>query len=338
MLNGEGKLQSIAFVVSMLVIIGLAITFSILLFLYGRYKIKHINYGHEDDALREEVRKKYKKIIENNIKQEIDEKDAYKYRLYQNEEMVKTWIKVNDDEHKETYIKRTPISIHDTIIRSKEKNKVYQIILNVFFGIFYFVIGSLLLVAIIFKITNQTMYFGNVTLLTIQTGSMEKVNESNTYIAENNLTDQIEQYSLITLSKVDSEEELKLYDIAAYKHENKVYVHRIIRIYHNESENKTYYTFRGDSNASSASFELTITLDQIVGKYTGFQNYGLGVTLNYMQSDIGLIALCSGIIFLLTFNITESKIETSYYKRTLEVAKRVDDELQSNRGFVNAKK
>ena len=57
-----------------------------------------------------------------------------------------------------------------------------------------------------------------------------------------------------------------------------------------------------------------------------------------MQSNIGVIALCSGILFLLTFNITESKIETAYYKRTLEVAKRIDEELQTNRGFVDVKK
>lgn len=338
MLNGEGKLQSIAFVVSMIVVIGLAITFSILLFLYGRYKINNIKYGHEDGMLVKDVRSKYKKIIENNVKEEIDEKDAFKYVLYQNEEMVKTWINTTDSERKEPYVKRTPISIHDTIIRSKEKNKAFQIILNVLFGIFYFVIGSLLIIAIAFKLTNQTMYLGNTTLLTIRTGSMEKVNENNTYIEENNLTDQIEQFSLIALNKVDSEEDLKLYDVAAYKHENTIYVHRIIRIFHNEEQNKTFYTFRGDSNSTSAGFELTITFDQIVGKYNGFQNYGLGVTLTYMQSNIGVIALCSGILFLLTFNITESKIETTYYKRTLEVAKQIDKELQTNRGFVDVKK
>lgn len=338
MLNGEGKLQSIAFVVSMIVVIGLAITFSILLFLYGRYKINNIKYGHEDAAVEKEVRRKYKKVIENNINKVIDEKDAFKYVLYQKQEQVTTWIQESDPEHKVPVVKEVPISIHDTITNSKEKNKVWQVIMNVLFGIFYFVIGALLLVAITFKVTNQTMYFGDTTLMTIRTGSMEKAHESNTYLEENNLTNQIEQFSLIALNKVHSEDELKLYDIAAYKHEDVVYVHRIIRIFHNETENKTYYTFRGDSNAVSADFELTITIDDIVGKYNGFQNYGLGVTLTYMQSNIGMIALCSGILFLLTFNITESKIETAYYKRTLTLAEKIDNELQFNRGFKNVKK
>lgn len=338
MLNGEGKLQSIAFVVSMIVVIGLAITFSILLFLYGRYKINNIKYGHEDAAVEKEVKRKYKKVIENNINKVIDEKDAFKYVLYQKQEQVTTWIQESDPEHKVPVVKEVPISIHDTITKSKEKNKVWQVIMNVLFGIFYFVIGALLLVVITFKVTNQTMYFGDTTLMTIRTGSMEKAHESNTYLEENNLTNQIEQFSLIALNKVHSEDELKLYDIAAYKHEDVVYVHRIIRIFHNETENKTYYTFRGDSNAVSADFELTITIDDIVGKYNGFQNYGLGVTLTYMQSNIGMIALCSGILFLLTFNITESKIETAYYKRTLTLAEKIDNELQFNRGFKNVKK
>ena len=41
---------------------------------------------------------------------------------------------------------------------------------------------------------------------------METVNESNTYIQENNLTNQIETYSLIGIDKVSSDEEIELYE------------------------------------------------------------------------------------------------------------------------------
>ena len=191
---------------------------------------------------------------------------------------------------------------------------------------------NLIIVSVSYKLMGETFYFGNTTMLTIKTGSMETANDANTYLDENNLTNQIEQYSIITLNKVKSDDELNLYDIAAYEHDNTIYVHRIIRKYTNLTTGVTYYTFRGDANSESLSFELTITLDDIVGKYTGFQNYGLGVTLTYLQSTIGIVAMAAALIFLITYNVTEDRIETNYYKRILLISQELDKKL----GFVTS--
>ena len=50
-MNGQEILGNVAFYVSIAVVIGMAIMFSILFAIYGFYKIKHINYGHEDKKL-----------------------------------------------------------------------------------------------------------------------------------------------------------------------------------------------------------------------------------------------------------------------------------------------
>ena len=332
MLAGSEKLQTIAFIVSMLVIIGMAISFSILFILYGKYKIKNIKNGHEDPLVEKDIRNKYKKIIEGQLKHEVVEEEAFKYRLFQKTNSVETHVLERDPENDYLKIDEKPVCLYDTIVTNKEKNKKYQVLLNIIFGIFYFFLGVLILVSVTYKLMGEAFYLGDTTLITIKTGSMETVNDANTYIKENNLTNQIEQYSLISLEKVTSNDELKLYDVAAYKYDDSIYVHRIIRRYTNPVTGVVYYTFRGDSNSSSLNFELTITLDEIVGKYTGFQNYGLGVALTYLQSTIGIVAMAAAIIFLITYNITEDKIEANYYKRVLFISQELDKKL----GFTNS--
>lgn len=156
---------------------------------------------------------------------------------------------------------------------------------------------------------------------------METVNNENNYIEEHNLTNQIEQYSLIGIDKIYSENDIKLYDILAYKSESgSIIVHRVIRIYQNEETNVTYYTLRGDANDTSSAEELTLTFDKVVGKYNGFQNYGLGVTLIYLQSNIGLVALAASFLFLITYNVAEGLIEKTYDNKILELSKKIDED------------
>ena len=62
-MNGQEILGNVAFYVSIAVVIGMAIMFSILFAIYGYYKIKHINYGHEDAQLEKTLRNRYKEIM-----------------------------------------------------------------------------------------------------------------------------------------------------------------------------------------------------------------------------------------------------------------------------------
>ena len=154
---------------------------------------------------------------------------------------------------------------------------------------------------------------------------MESIYEGNTYISDNNLTNQIEQYSLIGIEKIN-EEDIKLYDVIAYKHDDVIYVHRVIKIMEN-AEGVKLFTLRGDANSDSLTFELGVRYENIVGKYNGFSNYGLGVTLIYLQSNIGIVALLSGFLFLIMFDFSEERIENSYDSREVYIAKEIDSEI-----------
>ncbi|MBO8427174.1 MAG: hypothetical protein IAC58_01275 [Firmicutes bacterium] len=81
-MNGQETPGIIAFYVSMCVIIGFAIVFSVLFALYGHYKIKNIKHGHKNVVIEKVLKKKYKKIL-NNPKKELDDirnrNDGYSY-------------------------------------------------------------------------------------------------------------------------------------------------------------------------------------------------------------------------------------------------------------------
>ena len=332
-MSGQEKLGSIAFVVSMCVIIGFAIVFSILFALYGYYKIKNIKNGHENVVIETSLKRRYRKIL-NNPKTEVIDDNLY-YELQGQTKESKTYLRVDDTDNLEENVKESTINtIYDSIIDYKRRNKKFQIIYNIFFGILYAVLVVIFGFALGFRLGGEQLFFGNTTLMTIQTGSMETINKENKYIFENNLTDQIEQFSLIGIDKV-AQEDIELYDILAYQSESgDVIVHRVTRIYTSSDTNITYYTLKGDANTSSSAEELTLTYDKVIGRYNGFQNYGLGVTLTYLQSNIGLVAIAAAAIFLITYNITESLIDKAYDNQTLIISKKIDIE----NGLVSVEK
>lgn len=324
-MSGQEKLGSIAFVVSMCVIIGFAIVFSILFALYGYYKIKNIKNGHENVVIETSLKRRYRKIL-NNPKTEVIDDNLY-YELQGQTKESKTYLRVDDTDNLEENVKESTINtIYDSIIDDKRRNKKFQIIYNIFFGILYAVLVIIFGFALGFRLGGEQLFFGNTTLMTIQTGSMETINKENKYIFENNLTDQIEQFSLIGIDKV-AQEDIELYDILAYQSESgDVIVHRVTRIYTSADTNITYYTLKGDANTSSSAEELTLTYDKVIGRYNGFQNYGLGVTLTYLQSNIGLVAIAAAAIFLITYNVTETLIDKAYDNQTLIISKKIDIE------------
>ena len=211
-MNGQEILGNVAFYVSIAVVIGMAIMFSILFAIYGFYKIKHINYGHEDDKLEQTLRHRYKEIIERNSEEGLktktivdkDKVNEPDYVMVQNMRNVKTFTLVGE---KEVEKPLEPKTVLEAIFEEKRKSKKWRVVSNVFFAIFYVLLLILLGFSIAFKVTNQQLYIGNSGLVAIYTGSMETMNDENTYLEEEGLTsqeDRIMQYSLIGVDKVSS--------------------------------------------------------------------------------------------------------------------------------------
>ena len=283
-MNGQSRLGVIALVISILVILGLVIVFCFLFFLYSFYKKKQIKYGFEDKEL--------------------------------NDEITSTLYKTNK---KNLSRNKNLITYKDVIVREKSITSKLHIVMDVVSGVIIAFLLAIFITGLTYRINNDNLFIGNTTYMTILTSSMEEKNEDNDYLLTYDLNDQITQYSLIGIDKINSEDDIELYDILAYKHDDIVIVHRVVEIKEND-KGETIYRLQGDSNPSSLNYEKELMFDDFIGKYNGYQNYGLGVTLTYIKSNIGIIAILGAAIFLFLATYAEEMINNEYKTRLLLLA------------------
>lgn len=207
----------------------------------------------------------------------------------------------------------------------RKTEKVLSIIINVIFGLVVALIVSVAITGLVYRANGEQLFIGETAYLTIQTGSMSEKNLENPYY--NDLPDnQIAQYSLVGINKF-AEEDLKLYDIVAFKHNGTLFVHRIVGIY--EDNGVKLYTTMGDANNGSFSFEMGMTSDKIVGVYSGYQSENMGAFLSYLNSGTGIIALVFALCLVLVADFTENLLTKAYNERYRHIAGILDGEADS---------
>lgn len=92
---------------------------------------------------------------------------------------------------------------------------------------------------------------------------------------------------------------MKINDIYAfYNPDGQIIVHRLVAIYDDEGE--ITYQFKGDANAASAPYETDVTMDKIIGKYTGYQNFIAGCiyfiySIKYWYDYFVFCYMCHGL-------------------------------------------
>lgn len=277
-MGGQEKLYIIAIVVAVLVIIGLVAVFTFLFFLYSFYKVRHIDFGLEDESLLKEVKEKASRVN-----------------------------KKRKEENKE------PLTLKQVFEEEKKINSILHRIMDCLSSVVIIFFLSLFVIGVTYAANNEHLYIGNTTYLTILTSSMEEKHEKNDYLV--NLDNQITQYCLVGVEKIENEDDVKLYDIIAYEYDGVTILHRVIEIGEDEETGETVYTLRGDSNPSSLSYEIDITFDKFIGKYNGYYSYCCGVFITYIKSSIGIITLVGASVFILLAALAEERINRSYEKR-----------------------
>ena len=303
-LVNASKIEAISLAISITVIVLLFITLAVSLYLYYRYYKKCIDNKIEDSYIKNEIKGENKKFFKRFES------------LKNNQELTK-------DQKIDRYNEELLVEYVDNKIGN---NNFIKVIANLFLIIFYVCLIAVMGFAIYTRSQGDTIPLGNSYYVVIQTGSMEEKNSANTYLEENNLNDQIETFSLIGLDYVDSPDELEQYDIVAYyDDDNNLIVHRIINITYDENNNPIY-TLRGDSNTFSNSDERSLTFDDIEGKYNGFQNFGLGLTINYMKSNIGIIAISLGLILIMIYDYFDILLGKRIKLRKEEIYPLIDEE------------
>lgn len=225
-------------------------------------------------------------------------------------------IKILDkDVEKYDKKKNKKLSFIDTYYKRKKRKKVGNIISNSIVGIFLVALIGFFVWATVMKSNDQITYFGDKTYLVVQTSSMSSINDNNKYLkdgsidSKDKMNTRISQYAFIGIDKFKSEDQIKVYDIVAFRMDDKIIVHRVYSISIGEKDGHKLFTFRGDANPASMSGEINVTSDRIVGVFDGYQNQVLGSIVIYIQSGTGLISVFAIAIVLMVYIFYYDRID-----------------------------
>lgn len=230
-------------------------------------------------------------------------------------------IKILDkDVEKYDKKKNKKLSFIETYYKRKKRKQVGNIISNSIVGIFLVALIGFFVWATVMKSNDQTTYFGDKTYLVVQTSSMASVNENNKYLkdgsidSKDRMNTRISQYAFIGIDKFKSEDQIKVYDIVAFRMDDKIIVHRVYSI-GEEKDGHKLFTFRGDANPGSMSGEINVTSDRIIGVFDGYQNQVLGSIVIYIQSGTGLISVFAIAIVLMVYIFYYDRIDLRLTER-----------------------
>lgn len=194
-------------------------------------------------------------------------------------------------------------------IEKEKKSKKFKYVkrtLNILLDGLIVLLAFMFIIGIVDKAVNVSPL--PIKSVVVATGSMSTKNEDNEYLFENNLDNQIQVNDLIFLEKVDSLDEIKLYDIICYLNEEDLQiVHRVVEV------NDDYVITRGDANNVNDSIE--ITLDRIVGKYNGGRIPGVGAITFFLSSNYGITTIATILVISLCYTFTKDSITKAENKR-----------------------
>ena len=204
-----------------------------------------------------------------------------------------------------------PETYEITKYRIKKKRTWVKVLKYTFSTLIVVILLGLIGTGLYFKISKTTPVINGTTYVTVLTGSMSEKHEDNDYLESMNLDNQIEQFALIGLSKVEDPKDIKLFDVYAYlDNHGDLIIHRIVK--EEVIDNKTYYTFRGDANEIS-DYNL-IEESDVLYKFNGYKNVPLGYIFSFINSIIGQITIAYILIALIVLDIYDSKKDKEYKK------------------------
>ncbi|MCQ2797182.1 MAG: signal peptidase I [Bacilli bacterium] len=220
-------------------------------------------------------------------------------------------------------------AIYESKKKSQKKTRVTRLVLKV---VCYAVLAVLIAgigMGIYGRITGNVMPIGDTTAIVVASGSMSEKNEVNTYLFENNLNNQFNTYDIIQVKKYGSQNDVKQYDVVAFKNaDGVVIIHRIVSL--NVVDGETCYLTRGDSNNASdngSQYTTFLHYSDIVGYYTGNRVQMLGVAVIFLQSNSGIITILAVLYALLMQDYLRGKYEKAANERTNLLIELLDYDL-----------
>lgn len=182
--------------------------------------------------------------------------------------------------------------VNDKLNNKNVKKQRWAIVKRVVGSVIAAFVCIFFVLAVINKISGNSVVLGNKMLMVVASGSMSEKHPNNQYYLDGH-DDQFPTYSIILLEKVNSPEELKQYDVIAYVNDKGVnIIHRIFRI-----NSDGTYTTRGDANPDSDNDHPPFS--RVIGKYTGKYLPTIGIFILFFQSYSGIATILAIIYCML---------------------------------------
>lgn len=173
---------------------------------------------------------------------------------------------------------------------------------------------------------------GNVGTLVIGSNSMSGKHPTNDYLLENDLNNQFSTYDLIGLTRYEKEEDVKLYDVVAYRSvKGPIIVHRVIAI--TETDEGLGFITRGDMNVVSdpgTHYSSYLHFEDVIGYYNNFWIPSVGLPILFLQSPIGLLTLVAIVYSSFFYSIVMDKKEEAEGERLKEILKVIPYDFESD--------
>lgn len=165
------------------------------------------------------------------------------------------------------------------------------------------------------NITESKAANGIPSLKVVMSSSMATVNERNTYITQNGLTDQFQTFDVVVTRRLPEENELKLYDIVVYQKDDAYVIHRIVGIEEpNEKHpNCRYFTLQGD--AVAIPDKAPVLYSQMRGIYEGERIPFAGSFIVFMQSPAGWLCFILVLFAVIATPILDKKFDKEAKER-----------------------
>ena len=173
------------------------------------------------------------------------------------------------------------------LVNINKKTKILPIALSVYFALSL----GLFITNLVYR---STPYVNGQYYVSVNSNSMSKALDSNTYLAVNDLNNRIAKYDIAVFKKVDENTEIKKYDIILFKKEGKLITHRIIEIQEDEK-----YRTQGDNNLLPDDW--IVERENIIGIHK--KNLKFMSFLNYLTYTPGFYVAMVGVTYIIGVSI-----------------------------------
>lgn len=153
----------------------------------------------------------------------------------------------------------------------------------------------------------------------VKSESMASKHKENGYLVENGLDDQFQMFDIVVCNHLPPEEELALYDIVVYEHNDIYIIHRIVGIEEpNEKHpNERHFLLKGDANKYADEFPVLYS--QMRGIYQGFRIPFVGSFVLFMQSPAGWLVILLVLFAMVGTPLVEKKLLQTRNARLVEL-------------------